>query len=82
MQDRTTSIEDLSVEAEFNILADDLAADFASSTPTTSNITDQLNSTKCILEVDGKSIHGNYNKALRRAAAEDELHEYLTHKHG
>ena len=64
-------------------MADDLAAKYPIDNSGPGNlITPLLPSTRCMLEIDGMSIHGNYTRHLRQVATESDLYTYMSGKHG
>jgi len=82
-QDTLPSDAILTVQAEFNIMADNLATSVLhDSEDHEASLTPLLPETRCTLEVKGISIHGNYQRYLRRAGSERSLYNYLSLKHG
>lgn len=82
-QDTTTPKQSRSVEANYNIIADQLASTYTSQHNTESRpSTPMMTTTACILDTPTGSLHGKYAVTLRRLAAEPIFFQYLSKRHG
>jgi hypothetical protein len=81
-QDASPSTVGLSSEAQLNVQADSLAAEYSTMIDSRNRPqTPMMSSTRCILQISSASIHAQYPANLRRSAATPILSEYLTAKH-
>jgi hypothetical protein len=80
-QDSTTLYHSLSIEAQYNVTADQLADAFMETNQRSRPLSPVTASSNCCLSIKGKTIHGHYTEAIRDAASLPELYGYLRHKH-
>ena len=79
----TNTTRTLTVEARYNVRADQLAGDYVQMVDRRRHdVTPMLHHTKCQLLIHGKTINGKYGTAVRRAAAKSAFDEYLQQRHG
>jgi hypothetical protein len=72
----------MSQQAKYNIRADTLAGAFSLDIDHSLRThTPNMRFTKCTLQLQNISQHGQYSRAIRRTVAEPELYKYLTRKH-
>jgi cytochrome c553 len=80
-QDDNNSIDDLDSIAAFNVRADFLATEYLQTYPVARPIVPMTPATRCQLEVNGRTVTSHCTAALRKAASEPALLQYLLTKH-
>jgi ribonuclease HI len=81
-QDDKKEMSELPIEAKLNIMADSLAGQqIHESRHQHAYITPLFSKTRCSLEINNKSVHGNYTSALQEAMASREYKAYLMQKY-
>jgi hypothetical protein len=80
-QDSDTPYDELSIPAQFNVDADQLAGEFLEIHPNPRPVSPLVPKARCILQVRDKTVHGHYTENIREAASLYDLYGYLRHKY-
>ena len=79
--DTSCPIDELPIEAQYNVTADELATDYIDKHPQPRNISPLLPATSCTLHLGLRTVNGGYTQAIREAASLPELFGYLKAKY-
>jgi hypothetical protein len=76
-QDSSKPINELPIEAQYNVQADALANEYIDEHSLPRPISPLLPATSCLFHLNHQTIHGGYTKTIREAASLPELFGYL-----
>jgi hypothetical protein len=80
-QDYDTEYERLSISAQYNVDADTLANEYMEDDPSYRPTSPSVPASRCILQINKRTIHGHYIPEIREAASVPALFKYLRSRH-